>query len=60
MPFAEGVEIRRLIAFMYLLHHAVEASDFLPNHLGYGIDQRLVDDFAAGRFADAGMAGVVG
>ena len=59
-PFAEGVEIRRLIAFVHLLHHAIETGDLLTHHLRDRRQQRLVDDLSAGRFADAGMAGVIG
>ena len=59
-PFAEGVEIRRLIAFVHLLHHAIESGDLLAHHLRDRRQQRLVDDLSAGRFADAGMAGVIG
>lgn len=33
-PFA-GVEIRRLIAFVHLLHHAIESGDLAPPPAGF-------------------------
>ncbi|VGP13632.1 hypothetical protein SB00610_01110 [Klebsiella quasipneumoniae subsp. similipneumoniae] len=59
-PFAKGVEIRRLIAFVYLLHHAIQSGDLLTYHLRDRRQQRLVDNLTARGFAHAGVAGVIG
>ena len=57
---AEGIEIRRLVTFVHLLHQPVHARHLLPFHLRYCRDQRLINGFTARRFADAGVTGAVG
>ncbi len=57
---AEGVEIRRLVPFVHLLHQTVHPRHLLPFYLRNRRQQRLIDGLAARRFAHAGMACAVG